>query len=92
MKAMLDLDPKDVSWIEDEAERLGVTRGELLRAWLTEMRTSHTPVAWVRRRVAEGWTDAEIAADMGKSIDRVGIIRRSLGLAPNRKFPKKTAA
>lgn len=51
---------------------------------------SRPPAYRIGHLVTLGWCDADIAREIGYTNDRVGVIRRSLGLKPNRRYAKPT--
>lgn len=96
MLLKVDLDPKTIWRIEERAEFNECTVAEYLvqvaehgvaapRSW----RTTEQQGAETRSRVgalhAEGFTDAEIAARVGRVREHVASVRRKLGLKPNKR-------
>lgn len=85
MKIQADLNPRTIWAVAETAERLGITNSELLEQRLAGLR--HQPVPErVRELHARGFCDADIADELGYLVGRVGVIRRQLGLAPNRRY------
>lgn len=85
MKIQADLDPKTVWAVAETAERLGISNSDVLELRLTGLR--HQPIPErVRELHARGFCDADIADELGYVVGRVGVIRRQLGLAPNRRY------
>lgn len=85
MNINLQLPPKAVSRLADEADQYGMTVAELV-ADLT--------LVWIRRipegaadpivaRWRKGWTDKQIAADLDLTNLRVANVRRKYGLPAN---------
>lgn len=95
MVVKLNLDPKLVWRLEDEAEAAGMDLSEyagLLLQGARVAKSSHSTRveagAETRRRIgdlhAKGFTDAEIAAEVDRVQEHVARLRRGLGLKPNR--------
>lgn len=91
MKVMVDLDPRDVWRIQEQAERRGVQPGEVLRDELAVRRNAATVRERVRDLVNAGTCDAEIAAELHYTPGVVAGIRRGLGLRANPRYPRRTA-
>ena len=86
MKIVVDMDPKDVWRIQEKAERLGVTPGEVLREELAVRRGGMLLRDRVRARVLAGMTDADIGIELGFPVGSIAQIRRGEGLPPNRNY------
>lgn len=93
MIVKLELDPKLVWRLEEQAEKAGLTFNEHAAARLEGKRqglwsTSRAAGEITKKRVAElhaqGLTDAEISAAIERVIEHVAFVRRNLGLKPNR--------
>lgn len=92
----VELDPKTIWRLEERAEFNSCTVAEYLarvaehgvaapRAWSTNEQQGAETRARVRELHAEGFTDAEIAARIGRVREYVALVRRRLGLAPNKR-------
>ena len=86
MRIMVDLDPRDVWRIQERAERLGVTPGQVLRGELESRRNAANVRERVRALVVSGACDADIAGELSYTPGRVAKIRRELGLPANRRY------
>lgn len=86
MKILVDLDPKLVWSIQERAERLGMTPGEVLRDDLLANRKGRETREAVKNRVTAGMPDADIAADLGLTPGHVAEVRRRLGIPPNKRY------
>lgn len=91
MKVMVDLEPRDVWRIQERAETLGVTPGEVLRDELAQRRTGRDLRDAIRERVKAGMCDADIAAEFRMTTAAVSYQRRGLGLPANRRYQRRTA-
>lgn len=91
MRVMVDLDPRDVWRIQDQAERLRTTPGDVLRRDLDRMRRRLDVSRRVKDMTERGFCDADIAERLGYTVGRVAEIRRGLGLPANRRYPRRTA-
>ena len=87
MRVMVDMDPKDVWRIQEEAERRGITPGDVLRETIRTRRGAAAMRERVRGMVAEGKCDADIAGEFNVPPGRIAVIRRELGLPANRRYP-----
>lgn len=92
MRVTVDLDPRDVWRLEEQAEKRGVTPGEVLRDILALKHTARKTRERVREQVKAGKCDADIAKAIGSTNRYVAEIRRGLGLPANRRYPKRTTA
>lgn len=91
MKVLIDLDPRDVWRIQEQAERLGVTPGEIVRAEMNTRRAGLALRDAVRERVKAGMCDADVAAELHCSPGWIATVRRGLGLPANRRYPRRDA-
>jgi len=86
MRVTVDLDPKDVWRIQERAERLGVTPGEVLRVELASKRSHENRHARIRAGVEAGLTDREIADEMGEGVTAIRDVRqKNLRMPANRR-------
>lgn len=86
MKVTVELDPRIVWRIQDEAERQGITPGDVLRAELTP-RTGTIPAAQrIREMHATGMCDADMAEQLRYLPGTIANIRRDMGLPANRRY------
>lgn len=89
MKVTVDLDPKDLWVLTEQAERQGMTLPDFLRARMLDRRGT------VQDRVIElhaaGLCDADIGIELGMTLQQTATMRRALGLEPNRRYTKPTA-
>jgi hypothetical protein len=84
---MVDLDPRDVWRIQEQAERQGITPGEVLRDELTRQRRGRDLPEIVRNRVQAGMCDADIATELGwPTVATIAHTRRTLGLPANPRY------
>ena len=91
MKIQVDLDPRDVWRIQEQAERRGVTPGQVLRDELFRQRHGRDFREAVRSRVVAGMCDADIASELvWPTVGTVASVRRSLRLPANRRY-RRTA-
>jgi hypothetical protein len=86
MRVMVDLDPRDVWRIQEKAERLGTTPGDVLRRDLDRMRRRLDVTRRVKEMTERGFCDADMAAQLGYTPGRIAEIRRGLGLPANRRY------
>lgn len=93
MNVNVRLDPKLVWVLTDKAEEKGLTLPEFLgelaaravpRPSAKSIAAEHTRNE-VARLHGEGFTDAEIAARVGRVQEHVARVRRGMGLKPNRR-------
>lgn len=84
MRVSFDMDPRDVWEIQERAEKLGVTPGEVMRMDRARLRPVQDLPLAVRGRVLAGLCDADIAAELNETNACVATVRRSLGLPANR--------
>lgn len=84
MKVIVDLDPKDLWVLTEQAERQGMTLPDFLRARMLDRKPT------VRDRVVElhaaGLCDADIGLELGMDLHQTAAMRRGLGLEANRRF------
>lgn len=92
MKIQVDLEPRDVWRIQEKAERLGITPGEVLRGELAETKRGRDARDVIRQSVADGLCDADIAAELRATVGHVASVRRSLGLPANHRYRFKGVA
>lgn len=92
MKIHVDLDPADVWRIQDRAEKLGITPGQVLRDELATRRSILELRDRIRSRVLAGMCDADIAAELRMTNGAIATIRRGEGLPANPRYPKRGAA
>lgn len=96
MLVKLDLDPKIVWRLEEQAESEGMTIGEFVgqavtygikapRKWHTNQFQGEITRQEIARLHAEGLTDAEIAQRVDRVREYVADVRRKLGLKANRR-------
>lgn len=90
MKVMVDLDPRDVWRIQEQAERLGVSPGDILRRDLDRLRRRVEVSRRVKDLTERGFCDADMAERLGYTVGRIAEIRRGLGLAANKRY-RRTA-
>lgn len=89
MKIQVDLDPKDVWRIQEQAERRGMTPGAVLREEFSRRRYGQDFRDTIRARVIAGMCDADIATEMvWPTVGTVAAVRRGLGLAANKRYQK----
>ena len=87
MKVYLDLDPRDVWRLQDQAEKRGITPGEVLRDELAHRRNHLEFHNRVRARVLAGMSDREIADEMSVGVTSIRDVRQVyLKLPANRKY------
>jgi len=88
MKVTVDMDPKDLWVLTEQAERQGMTLPDFLRARMLDRRGT------VQGRVTElhaaGWCDADIGLELGMDLAQTATMRRALGLQANRRFSVTT--
>ena len=87
---MVDLDPRDVWRIQEQAERLGVSPGDILRRDLDRLRRRVEVSRRVKDLTERGFCDADMAERLGYTVGRIAEIRRGLGLAANKRY-RRTA-
>lgn len=84
MKVTVDLDPRDLWVLTEQAERQGMLLPDFLKARMLDRRPT------IQDRVVElhaaGLCDADIGLDLGLDLQKTANIRRALGLTPNRRF------
>lgn len=84
MKVTVDLDPRDLWVLTEQAERQGMTLPDFLRARMLDRQPT------IQDRVVElhaaGLCDADIGIDIGLDLAQTAHLRRALGLKPNRRF------
>lgn len=90
MIVKLDLDPKLVWRLEEQAEAEGVTVAQIVaRAFAPRSTVQGSAGDRTRAEVARlhgaGLPDAEIAVRVGRVQEHVARVRRGLGLKPNRR-------
>ena len=90
MKVMVDLDPRDVWRLQEQAERLGVSPGDILRRDLDRLRRRVEVSRRVKDLTERGFCDADMAERLGYTVGRIAEIRRGLGLAANKRY-RRTA-
>lgn len=90
MRVIVDLDPRDVWRIQDQAERKGVAPGDVLRADLDRMRRRLDVTRRVKDLTERGFCDADIAERLGYTPGRIAELRRGLGLKANKRYRRKT--
>lgn len=88
MKVTWEMDPKDVWYFEERAERAGITPGALIRQELGRRRHGRDLVDAVRERVKAGMSDADIGDELGYVVGTIAAVRRRLGLPANRRYKK----
>ena len=89
MRVMVDMDPRDVWRIQAEAERRGVSPGDVLREVVATRRDAAVMRERVRGMVVDGMCDADIAEEFRVPPGRIAVIRRGLGLPANRRYPAR---
>lgn len=92
MKVTVDLDPRDIWHIQQQAESRGITPGAVLREQLATRRNNLELRDRIRSRVLAGLCDADIAAELNQTPRRIAETRRNLGLPANPRYRKKTKA
>jgi len=90
MKIVLDLDPRDVWAIQEKAERLGITPGQVLRDERTQRRNTDHYRDRVRARVLAGLCDADIAGELNRTPGEIARVRRAAGLPANPRYRRNT--
>lgn len=85
MRVQLDIPAEDVKRINALARLKHTTPGDIVRAAVLGPATVVTIPERVKARVLAGWTDADIAAELGESRDQVRAIRQEWGLTANRR-------
>ena len=84
MKVTVDMDPRDLWVLTEQAERQGMSLPDFLRTRMLDRKPT------VQDRVVElhaaGLCDADIGIDLGMDLAQTANIRRGLGLQPNRRF------
>lgn len=91
MKVTIDLDPRDLWVLTDQAEAQGMTLPDFLRARMLDRRGT------VQDRVVElhaaGWCDADIGLELDMTLQQTATMRRALGLQPNKRYtrPRRVA-
>jgi hypothetical protein len=86
MRVIVDLDPRDVWRIQEQAERQGVLPGDVLRRDLDKMRRRLDVTRRVKDMTERGFCDADIAERLGYTVGRIAEIRRGLSLPANRRY------
>ncbi|MCC4906946.1 hypothetical protein [Microbacterium sp. cx-59] len=92
MRVMVDLDPRDVWRIQDQAERRHVDPGVVLREELAARRSVLEFRNRVRSRVLAGMCDADIAEELKRPPGYIAQTRRGLGLPANPRYRKSAPA
>lgn len=90
MKILIDLDPRDVWDIQEKAERLGITPGQVVRDERATRRNTDEYRARVRSRVLAGLCDADIAAELGRTPGEIARVRRGERLKANPRYRRNT--
>ena len=89
MKVTVDLDPRDLWVLTDQAEKQGMTLPDFLRARMLDRKPT------IQDRVVElhaaGLCDADIGMELEMTLQQIANMRRGLGLQPNRRFGKRRA-
>jgi hypothetical protein len=84
VKVTVDLDPRDLWVLTDQAEKQGMTLPDFLRARMLDRK------ATVQDRVVElhaaGMCDADIGAELNMTLQQTANMRRGMGLEPNRRY------
>ena len=83
---MVDMDPRDVWRIQAEAERRGVSPGDVLREQIATRRAGLEMRDRVRLMVLAGMCDADIGEEFRVPPGRIAVIRRGLGLPANPRY------
>lgn len=86
MRVQLDLDPKTVWSIQEEAERRQTSPGEIVRERLRNQRRTIEYRVRVRSRVLAGMCDADIAAELNRTPGEIARVRRGEGLPANPRY------
>ena len=90
MRVLIDIPAEDVRRINALARLKHTTPGDIVRAAVLGPATVITLPDRVKARVLAGWTDADIAAEVGESRERIRTIRREWGLKANRRHTPHT--
>ena len=90
MRVIVDLDPRDVWRIQGQAERFGISAGDVFRRDLDRMRRRTDTRRRVKDLTERGFCDADIAERLRYTVGRIAEIRRSLGLAANKRYRRRS--
>lgn len=89
-KVAIDIPPVDMWRINQDASRRGVTPGDVVRDDLAmhRRRNSLEFTNRLRARVLAGMCDADIAAELGRTVGEIARVRRAEKLAANPRYRK----
>lgn len=90
MRVVIELDPREVWRIQEQAEQLGVSPGAVFRRELDRLRRRVDVTRRVKDLTERGFCDADIAERLGYTPGRIAQIRRGLGLQANKRY-RRTA-
>lgn len=90
MKVTVDLDPKTVWSIAEEAEKRHVQPGDIARERLSTPTRRLEYHNRVRARVLAGLCDADIATELGRTVNEIARVRRQEQLPANPRYPRRT--
>lgn len=89
-KVAIDIPDRDMWRISQDAERLGVTPGDVVRDDLAMHRRRNTVEFKnrVRSRVLAGMCDADIASELARTVGEIARVRRAEKLPANPRYRK----